>query len=71
VPVVVIGVGNEFRRDDGAGLAVIERLRGLVPRGVGPASEHLEAPGNAAFVQLVRLPKVSCTLNSVPTASQR
>ncbi len=28
---VVIGVGNEFRRDDGAGPAVIARLRGLQP----------------------------------------
>ncbi len=26
-PVVVIGVGNPFRRDDGAGPAVVERLR--------------------------------------------
>jgi len=34
-PVVVIGVGNEFRRDDGAGPAVIGRLRDLVPSGVG------------------------------------
>ena len=34
-PVVVIGVGNEFRRDDGAGPAVVGRLRGLVPPGVG------------------------------------
>ena len=34
-PVVVIGVGNEFRRDDGAGPAVIGRLRDLVPAGVG------------------------------------
>jgi hydrogenase maturation protease len=34
-PVVVIGVGNEFRRDDGAGPAVVDRLRGLVPSGVG------------------------------------
>ena len=34
-PVVVIGVGNEFRRDDGAGPAVVERLRDLVPSGVG------------------------------------
>jgi hydrogenase maturation protease len=29
--VVVIGVGTEFRCDDGAGPAVIERLRGTVP----------------------------------------
>jgi hydrogenase maturation protease len=32
---VVIGVGNEFRRDDGAGPAVISHLRDLVPAGVG------------------------------------
>jgi hydrogenase maturation protease len=35
VPTVVIGVGNEFRRDDGAGPAVVRRLRDLVPSGVG------------------------------------
>ncbi|GAA2437539.1 hydrogenase maturation protease [Actinomadura vinacea] len=29
--VVVIGVGNTFRRDDGAGPAVVEALRGKVP----------------------------------------
>jgi hydrogenase maturation protease len=33
--VVVIGIGNEFRRDDGAGPAVISRLRSQVPAGVG------------------------------------
>jgi len=32
--VVVIGVGNEYRRDDGAGLAVVARLRDRVPPGV-------------------------------------
>jgi Ni,Fe-hydrogenase maturation factor len=31
---VVIGVGNEFRRDDGTGPAVIGRLRDRVPPGV-------------------------------------
>jgi sulfhydrogenase subunit alpha len=35
VPAVVIGVGNEFRRDDGAGPAVVRRLSDLVPSGVG------------------------------------
>jgi hydrogenase maturation protease len=30
---VVIGVGNEFRRDDGAGPAVVARLRGRMPDG--------------------------------------
>jgi hydrogenase maturation protease len=32
--VVIIGVGNEFRRDDGAGPQVVARLRGRVPDGV-------------------------------------
>jgi hydrogenase maturation protease len=31
---VVIGVGNEYRRDDGAGLAVVINLRDRVPPGV-------------------------------------
>jgi hydrogenase maturation protease len=31
---VVIGVGNAYRGDDGAGVAVVERLRGRVPAGV-------------------------------------
>ena len=31
---VVIGVGNEFRRDDGAGPAVVARLCDLAPPGV-------------------------------------
>jgi hydrogenase maturation protease len=32
---VVIGVGNQFRRDDGAGPAVIARLRALQPGDAG------------------------------------
>jgi len=32
--IVVIGVGAEFRCDDRAGLAVIDRLRGRLPAGV-------------------------------------
>jgi hydrogenase maturation protease len=35
---VVIGVGNAYRGDDGVGLAVVERLRGRVPEGVGVAA---------------------------------
>ena len=31
---MVIGVGNEFRRDDGAGPAVVAKLRDLAPPGV-------------------------------------
>ncbi len=34
-PTVVVGVGNEFRRDDGAGPAVIARLRALQPGDAG------------------------------------
>jgi hydrogenase maturation protease len=34
VNVVVIGVGNSLRGDDGAGIAVAERLRELLPDGV-------------------------------------
>jgi hydrogenase maturation protease len=33
-PIVVIGVGNEFRRDDGIGPEVLSRLRGRTPDGV-------------------------------------
>ena len=31
---MVIGVGNSMRRDDGAGIAVVERARPLLPPGV-------------------------------------
>jgi hydrogenase maturation protease len=39
---VVIGVGNEYRRDDGVGLAVAARLRGRVPAGVDVVGCELE-----------------------------
>ena len=32
--IVVIGVGNAYRRDDGAGVSVADQLRELVPAGV-------------------------------------
>jgi hydrogenase maturation protease len=60
---VVIGVGNEFRRDDGAGPAVVDRLRGLVPAGVrlvttdGEPTRLIEAwtgAGLAVVVDAVR-----------------
>jgi hydrogenase maturation protease len=56
---VVIGVGNEFRRDDGAGPAVIGRLRGLVPPGVelvvtdGEPTRLIEAWTGAALAVVV------------------
>jgi hydrogenase maturation protease len=58
-PIVVIGVGNEFRRDDGAGPAVVARLRGLVPPGVelvitdGEPTRLIEAWTGAALAVVV------------------
>jgi hydrogenase maturation protease len=58
-PVVVIGVGNEFRCDDGAGPAVVARLRGLVPPGVelvitdGEPTRLIEAWTGAALAVVV------------------
>jgi hydrogenase maturation protease len=43
---VVVGVGNRFRRDDGAGPAVVDRLAGRLPESV----EAVEVPGGAAEV---------------------
>ena len=56
---VFIGVGNPFRSDDGAGIAVVRRLRGEVPPHVriqeesGDGTELLEAWKDADCVILV------------------
>ena len=58
-PVVVIGVGNEFRRDDGAGPAVIGALRDRVFSGVelvitdGEPTRLIEAWTGAALAVVV------------------
>ena len=58
-PAVVIGIGNEFRRDDGAGPAVIGQLRGRVPAGVrlvvtdGEPTRLIDAWTGAALAVLV------------------
>lgn len=39
---IVIGIGNEYRRDDGVGLVVAERLRSRVPAGVEVVGCELE-----------------------------
>jgi hydrogenase maturation protease len=58
-PAVVIGVGNEFRRDDGAGPAVVGRLRDRVPPGVelvitdGEPTRLVEAWTGAALAIVV------------------
>ena len=57
--VVVIGVGNEFRRDDGAGPAVVASLRGRVPPEVelvltdGEPTRLIEAWTGAALAVVV------------------
>src|ERR1035437_8359703 len=57
--IVVIGVGNEYRSDDGAGIAVARRLRALFPTGVtileesGEGTALMEAWQGAAWVMLV------------------
>ena len=56
---MVIGVGNEFRRDDGAGPAVVARLRDLAPPGVrlvitdGEPTRLIEAWAGAALAVVV------------------
>jgi hydrogenase maturation protease len=58
-PAVVIGVGNEFRRDDGAGPAVVARLRGRAPATVrlvvtdGEPARLVEAWTGAALAVVV------------------
>ena len=57
--IVVIGVGNEYRGDDGAGVAVARRLRAQFATGVtileesGEGAALLEAWKGAAWVMLV------------------
>jgi hydrogenase maturation protease len=43
---LVIGIGNPYRRDDGAGIAVVRRLRLLVPQDV----EVVECPGDLTML---------------------
>ena len=56
--IVVIGVGNEYRSDDGAGIAVARRLRTLFPAGVtileesGEGAALMQAWQGAAWVML-------------------
>jgi len=56
---VVIGVGNEYRRDDGVGPHVVARLRDRVPRGVelvvseGEPADMLEAWDGARLAVVV------------------
>jgi len=57
--IVVIGVGNEYRSDDGAGIAVARRLRERFPTGVtileesGEGAALIEAWQGATWVMLV------------------
>ena len=57
--IVIIGVGNEYRSDDAAGIAVARRLRALFSTGVtileesGEGTALMEAWQGAAWVMLV------------------
>ena len=57
--IVIIGVGNEYRSDDGAGIAVARRLRALFPTGVtileesGEGAALMQAWQGATCVMLV------------------
>ena len=61
---VVIAIGNEFRRDDGAGPAVLRQLRDLVPPGVdlvltdGEPARLVEAWTGAALAIVVNAVRV-------------
>jgi hydrogenase maturation protease len=56
---LVVGIGNPWRRDDGAGTAVARRLAGLLPDGVriaivgGEATELIETFRDADLAVLV------------------
>ncbi|HEY4930878.1 MAG TPA: hydrogenase maturation protease [Terriglobales bacterium] len=57
--VVIVGVGNEYRSDDGVGIAVARRLRALFPTGVtilgegGEGTALIQAWQGATWVMLV------------------
>ena len=57
--IVIIGVGNEYRSDDGAGIAVARRLRARSPSGVtileesGEGAALIQAWQGATWVMLV------------------
>jgi hydrogenase maturation protease len=70
--VVVIGVGNEFRRDDGIGPEVVSRLRGRTTEGVellvsdGEPTRMIEAWAGAALAVVV-----DAVLNDRPSPGRR
>ncbi|WP_433618735.1 hydrogenase maturation protease [Dactylosporangium sp. CA-139114] len=63
-PVVVIGVGNPFRRDDGAGPAVVDRLRRAGLPGVALAESDGE-PG--ALITLWEQRRLAVVVDTVHT----
>jgi hydrogenase maturation protease len=76
-PVVVIGVGNEFRRDDGAGPAVVASLHGRVPSCValvvtdGEPTRLVEAWTGAALAIVVDAVRVSGSATPRPGTVHR
>lgn len=57
--ILLIGIGNEYRSDDGVGIAIARRLRGTLPAGVtvleesGEGAALIEAWQGATSVMLV------------------
>jgi hydrogenase maturation protease len=60
--IVIIGVGNEYRSDDGAGIAVARRLRTLLPIGVKIMEESGEG---AALIQAWQGPAWAIVVDAV------
>ncbi|HUH07924.1 MAG TPA: hydrogenase maturation protease [Egibacteraceae bacterium] len=61
-PMVVIGVGNPFRRDDGAGIEAARLLRDIVPEGV----EVFERDGEpAALLDAFEIAPVAYVIDAV------
>jgi hydrogenase maturation protease len=69
--VVVIGIGNPFRRDDGVGVAVAERLRAQRLPGVRLAVSNGEAAGLIELWEGARLAVVVDALRTEPATPGR
>jgi len=69
--IVIIGVGNEYRSDDGVGIAVARRLRALFPTGVtilgesGEGAALIQAWQGATWVMLVDAVRSGAPLGTI------
>ena len=71
--ILIIGIGNPFRGDDGAGWAVVDALEGKVDAGIklskirGDIAELLDVFANYSTVYLID----ACSTNALPGHWQR